>query len=55
MKLSTPKMVTFWIAVALAVIGIIVVVIPPHHTTYAFLLELIAFLVLLAGNLLKGF
>ena len=52
MKLSTPKMITFWIAVAVAVIGIVVVLL--KHSTYAFALELIAFMVLAAGNLLTG-
>jgi Ni,Fe-hydrogenase I cytochrome b subunit len=53
MKLSTPKMTTFWIAVAVAVIGIILYVVK-FHQTVAFLLELVAFLVLAAGNLFDG-
>jgi Ni,Fe-hydrogenase I cytochrome b subunit len=50
MKLSTPKMTTFWIAVVVAVIGIILYV-AKFHQTVAFLLELVAFIVLAAGNL----
>jgi len=53
MKLSTPKMITFWIAVAAAVIGILLYVFK-FHQTFAFLLELVAFLVLAAGNLFDG-
>ena len=53
MKLRTPKMITFWIAVAVAVIGIILYVVK-FHQTVAFLLELVAFLVLAAGNLFEG-
>ena len=53
MKLSTPKMVTFWIAVAVAVIGLLLYVVK-FHQTVAFLLELVAFLVLAAGNLFDG-
>jgi Ni,Fe-hydrogenase I cytochrome b subunit len=50
MKLSTPKMTTFWIAVVVAVIGLILYVLK-FHQTVAFLLELVAFLILAAGNL----
>lgn len=53
MKLSTPKTVTFWIAVVVAVIGVILYVLK-FHQTVAFLLELVAFLVLAAGNLFDG-
>jgi hypothetical protein len=53
MKLRTPKMITFWIAVAVAVIGIILYIVK-FHQTVAFLLELVAFLVLAAGNLFEG-
>ncbi len=53
MKLSTPKMITFWIAVAVAVIGVILYVVK-FHQTVAFLLELVAFIVLAAGNLVDG-
>ncbi|MGD0877017.1 MAG: hypothetical protein ABSA01_02575 [Anaerolineales bacterium] len=50
MKLSKPKMTTFWIAVVVAVIGLILYVLK-FHQTVAFLLELVAFLILAAGNL----
>jgi hypothetical protein len=55
MKLSTPKQLTFWIAVALAVLGVIAKLIP----TVAKLglsgwLVLIAFVVLAAGNVVEG-
>jgi Ni,Fe-hydrogenase I cytochrome b subunit len=46
-------MTTFWIAVAVAVIGIILYMVK-FHQTVAFLLELVAFLVLAAGNLFDG-
>jgi len=53
MKLSTPKMITFWIAVALAVLGVILYL-AKFHQTVAFLLELLGFVVLAAGNLFDG-
>jgi len=53
MKLSTPKMVTFWIAVVVAVLGLLLYVFK-FHQTVAFLLELVAFVVLAAGNLFDG-
>jgi Ni,Fe-hydrogenase I cytochrome b subunit len=43
-------MTTFWIAVVVAVIGLILYVLK-FHQTVAFLLELVAFLILAAGNL----
>jgi hypothetical protein len=52
LKLSTPKMITFWIAVVLAVLGIIAELL--KHSTYAFLGALLAFIVLAAGNLFDG-
>jgi hypothetical protein len=53
MNLSTPKNLTFYIAVALAVVGLIgyfVAALSP----FAPWLMLIAFVVLAAGNLLEG-
>ena len=53
MNLSTPKNVTFYIAVALAVVGLIgyfVAALSP----FAPWLMLAAFIVLAAGNLLEG-
>ena len=52
MKLSTPKMITFWIAVVLVVLGIIAELL--KHSTWAFLGALLGFVVLAAGNLVKG-
>ena len=55
MKLHAPKQITFWIAVAIAVIGIVLklVAVPPlsGHPGWV---ELIAFAVLAAGTLIKG-
>ena len=56
MKLSEPKEITFWIAVIIAVIGILAeLVIIPGLSGFAFWLVVIAFIVLVLGNLLKGF
>ena len=52
LKLSTPKMITFWIAVALVVLGIIALIL--KHSTYAFLGAFLGFVVLAAGNLFDG-
>jgi len=56
MNLSQPKVITFWIAVVLAVLGLIAYlgVLPVLEASYAFWLVLIGFIVLALGNLLKG-
>jgi hypothetical protein len=55
MKLSPPKQITFWIAVILAVLGIIAgLVTIPVLSGYAFWLVVIGFIVLAAGNLFEG-
>lgn len=56
MELSTPKQVTFWISVILAVLAILTVLIPSlvFFDLQAFVLALLAFIVLAAGNLLTG-
>ncbi len=53
MKLSTPKNITFYIAVVLAVIALIGFFIA-SFSTFAPWLMLIAFIVLAAGNLFEG-
>jgi len=55
MKLSAPKQITFWIAVVIAVVGVIakLVSIPVLSRGPGWLL-LIAFIVLAAGNLVEG-
>jgi len=56
MELSAPKQVTFWISVILAVLAILTVLIPSlvFFDLQAFVLALLAFIVLAAGNLLTG-
>ena len=55
MKLSEPKVVTFWIAVVLAVLGVIAsLVTVPVLSGFAFWLVVLGFVVLAAGNLVKG-
>ncbi len=55
MKLSRPKQITFWIAVILAVLGVIAsLVTVPVLSGFAFWLVVIGFVVLAAGNLLEG-
>ncbi len=53
MKLSAPKNITFYVAVVLGVIGILGYFIG-SFTPFAPWLILIAFLVLVAGNLFEG-
>jgi len=56
MKLSAPKQITFWIAVILAVLGILgTLVTLPVLSGFAFWLVVIGFIVLALGNLLEGF
>jgi hypothetical protein len=55
MKISAPKQITFWIAVALAVLGLLgFLVTIPVLTGLAFWLVLVGFIVLAAGNLMEG-
>lgn len=55
MNLSAPKQVTFWVAVILAVLGILAqfVTIPVLSGT-AFWLVVLGFVVLMIGNLAEG-
>jgi threonine/homoserine/homoserine lactone efflux protein len=54
MKLSEPKVVTFWIAVILVIVGILASLGSlPGLSGYAFWLVVAGFVVLALGNLLK--
>ncbi len=56
MNLSEPKQITFWIAVVFAVFGILAQLITiPVLSGIAFWLVVIGFIILLLGNILKGF
>jgi hypothetical protein len=52
-KLSEPKMITFWIAVVLGGLGIIAMFIT-SCSAYVFWLVLVGLIVLVLGNLIKG-
>ena len=55
MTLSAPKQITFWIAVALAILGILANFVPSLGLTGSSLwLVVIGFVVLAAGNLFEG-
>lgn len=55
MKLNEPKVVTFWLAVILGVLGIIAnLVTIPVLSGIAFWLVVAGLVVLVLGNLLKG-
>ena len=55
MKLSAPKVITFWIAVALAVLGLIGALFTVTFLTEnAFWFVLVGFIVLAVANLTKG-
>jgi len=54
-RLSAPKVVTFWIAVVLAAIGVIAVVAPIASLAgYALWLVVAGFVLLALGNLMEG-
>ena len=54
MKLSAPKVVTFWIAVALAVLGLLASQgVLSGLASYAFWLVVAGFVVLALGNLMR--
>ena len=55
MRLTPPKEIVFYIAVALAVIGLIVTIVQvPGLTPLAFWIVLLGFIVLAAGNTVTG-
>jgi len=55
MKLSTPKVITFWIAVVLAALGLIGALFTVQFLSdYAFWFVFVGFVVLALGNLYKG-
>lgn len=55
MKLSAPKNVTFWVAVVIALIGLLASFgVVPGFGAYAFWLVVVGFVVLALGNLMKG-
>jgi|MudIll2142460700_1097286.scaffolds.fasta_scaffold826305_1 hypothetical protein len=54
MKLSAPKVVTFWIAVILAILGLLGQLAIAALAPYAFWLLLIAFVLLALGNFVSG-
>lgn len=53
MKFSPPKKFTFWIAVALGVVGVVVWFIPVAHS-FAMWVVLVGLIILALGNLLEG-
>jgi hypothetical protein len=55
MKLRAPKMLTFWIAVILAVLGLLGVLTKQSFLLqYAFWFEFVAFVLLVLGLFIKG-
>lgn len=55
MKLSKPKVITWWIAVILGVVGILSTILPiPALAAYAFWLLAVGFVLLVLGTALKG-
>ncbi len=55
MKLSAPKQITFWIAVVIAVLGILASLVSiPVLSGFALWLVVIGFVLLAAANMLEG-
>lgn len=54
MNLSEPKQITFWIAVVVAIVGLLGQLFIPALAGLAFWLVLIAFVILALGNLMEG-
>ncbi len=55
MQLSAPKQATFWVAVIIAVIGVIASLVTiPGLSGLAFWLVVIGFIILAAANMLEG-
>lgn len=56
MRLNAPKVITFWVAVILALFGFIAAILPIDAlVNYAAYIVFLGFVVLALGNLLKGF
>jgi hypothetical protein len=53
LNLSKPKLITFWIALLLAVVGVIFFFVPAVEA-YALWVVVIAYVVLALGNVVKG-
>jgi hypothetical protein len=55
MQLSAPKQITFWIAVVVAVIGLIASFVTiPILSGFALWIVVLGFVILAAGNVLQG-
>lgn len=55
MKLQKPKVVTFWVAVVLAALGVLAQLVTiPVLSGIAFWLVVVGFIILVLGNLLTG-
>jgi hypothetical protein len=55
MKLSAPKQVTFWVAVVVALIGLIASFVTiPVLSGYALWIVVLGFVILALGNVLEG-
>jgi hypothetical protein len=60
MQLNLPKTITFWVAVAIAAVGVVVYIVHllaqsvPYLQPVAFLLVIVAFVLLCLGLTLKG-
>lgn len=55
MKLSAPKQITFWIAVAVAVVGIVASLVTiPVLSGFAFWIVVVAFVLLALGCFING-
>ncbi len=56
MKLSAPKQITFWVAVIVAVVGLLAALVSiPPLSGFALWILVLGFVVLAAGNLFEGF
>lgn len=56
MKLSAPKQFTFWLAVILAALGLLAkLAVITLLAPYAFWLVVAGFVILMLGNMVKGF
>jgi len=55
MKLTPPKRITFWISLAIAVLGLIAYFVKiPFLSDYKFWVVLVAYVLLFLGNFVKG-
>ena len=54
MKLTPPKVITFWISIVIVVFGALVPTLIPSIASFSTVIMILGFVLLALGNLIKG-